>query len=106
MPGFLLNAASTVLCAHGGQAKPSMPMPRVMVDGKPVVVQPAPHVVSACSFVVSGAPMPCVMAQWVMGASRVTVMGQPVLLADSKAVCPPNGTPVNIIAGQSKVQGM
>jgi hypothetical protein len=33
MPGFLLHVGATVLCAHGGQATPTAPNPRVMVSG-------------------------------------------------------------------------
>ena len=29
MPGFLLHVGATVLCAHGGQAQPTVPNPRV-----------------------------------------------------------------------------
>ncbi len=106
MPGFLLHAGSTVLCAHGGQAKSPAPVPRVTVMGQPVVTQPVPYVVSGCPNVPGGLPTPCVAAQWVVAAARVKVMGQPVLLADSTAMCLPNGTPVNIVPAQTRVQGM
>ena len=36
MPGPLLHLGATVLCAHGGQATPSAPVPRVQVSGQPV----------------------------------------------------------------------
>jgi hypothetical protein len=49
--------------------------------------------------------MPCVTAQWVTGATRVLVGGQPVLLQDSQAVCTPNGTGVNVVVTQMRVQG-
>jgi len=77
-----------------------------MLGGQPVVTQAAPHMVAGCSFQVSGAPVPCVVAQWVSAATRVTAMGQPVLVADSSAVCAPNGTPVNIVPVQSRVTAM
>ncbi|NJK52395.1 MAG: hypothetical protein HC936_05405, partial [Leptolyngbyaceae cyanobacterium SU_3_3] len=48
MPGFLLNVGSTVMCAHGGQAKPTMPVPRVRAMGLPVTVQPPPYVIAGC----------------------------------------------------------
>ena len=35
MPGFLLHVGATVLCAHGGQAQPTAPNPRVLVSGQP-----------------------------------------------------------------------
>ena len=38
MPGFLLHVGATVLCAHGGQAQPTVPNPRVTVSGQPIVM--------------------------------------------------------------------
>ena len=106
MPGFLLHAGATILCAHGGQVQATVPSPRVRVSGQPIVMQPNPHTVAGCPFNVSGAPMPCVVAQWVVGAVRVRSMGMPVLLQDSQAVCAPNGTPVSISVTQVRVKGM
>ena len=107
MPGFLLHAGATVLCAHGGQAQPTAPNPRVTVSGQPIVMQLAPYVVASCPFTVPpGVPMPCVTAQWVSGATRVTSNGTPVLLIDSQAICVPNGTPLLITVTQTRVTGM
>jgi hypothetical protein len=105
MPGFVLHQGATVLCAHGGQAQATAPNPRVRVGGQMVVTQAAPHTVAGCVFNVSGAPSPCVTAQWMVGALRVRVGGQPVLLQDSQATCIPNGTPVNIVVTQVRVKG-
>lgn len=106
MPGFLLHQGATVLCLHGGQAQATMPNPRVRVAGQPVVTQPAPHTVAGCPFTTpSGAPLPCVTAQWVTGATRVRAGGQPVLLQDSQAVCVPNGTGVTVAVTQPRVRG-
>jgi len=105
MPGFILHVGATVLCTHGGQAQPTTPNPRVRVGGQPVVTQVAPYTVAGCPFNVSGAPVPCVTAQWVTGALRVRAGGQPLLLQDSQAICAPNGTPVNIVMTQVRVKG-
>jgi hypothetical protein len=105
MPGFLLHVGATVICAHGGQAQPTAPNPRVTVGGMPTVTMAAPYVVAGCAFNVSGAPSPCVTAQWVVAATRVTSNGQPLLLQDSQAICAPNGTPVSILATQARVTG-
>jgi hypothetical protein len=107
MPGFLLHLGATVLCAHGGQAQPTVTNPRVIVNGQPIVTQPSPHTVAGCPFTTpAGNPMPCVTGQWVSGATRVSSNGMPVLLFDSQAVCTPNGTPLIIIATQTRVTGM
>ena len=93
-------------CAHAGQAQPTVTNPRVMVSGQPIVTLPAPFMVAGCPFNVSGAPSPCITAQWVSAATRVTSNGMPVLLFDSQAVCAPNGTPVLILSTQTRVTGM
>lgn len=105
MAGFLLHANATVLCLHGGTASSIAPDARVRVSGQPIVTQPIPHSVAGCPFNVSGGPVPCVLALWTSAAVRVTANGFPVLLQDSQAVCIPNGTPVNIVATQTRVKG-
>lgn len=106
MPGHLLHAGATVLCAHGGQATPTAPSPRVRVSGRPVTTLSGPYAVAGCPFNVSGSPVPCVTAQWTVGATRVRSGGAPVLLQDSQAVCAPNGTPVTIAVTQVRVKGV
>lgn len=107
MPGFLLHLGATVQCAHAGQAQPTSPNPRVLVSGQPIVMQPAPYAIAGCPFTTPvGAPMPCVTAQWVSAATRVMSNGMPVLLLDSQAICAPNGTPLLIVATQTRVTGM
>jgi hypothetical protein len=48
---------------------------------------------------------PCVTAQFVMGATRVTAGGEPVLLQDSQSICTPTGTPLTVSVTQTKVKG-
>ena len=57
MPGFVLHVGATVMCAHGGQAQPTAPNPRVLVSGQPITTMTAPYVVAGCPFNVSGAPV-------------------------------------------------
>lgn len=106
MPGPLLHVGATVMCAHGGQAQPTAPNPRVLVSGQPIVTQLAPYAIAGCPFNVSGSPVPCVTAQWVSAATRVMSNGAPVLLLDSQAICTPNGTPLIITVTQMRVTGM
>ena len=107
MPGFLLHLGATVMCAHAGQAQPTSPNPRVLVSGQPIVMQPAPYVIAGCPFLTPGGnPLPCVTANWIIGALRVTSNGMPVLLLDSQAICVPNGTPLLITVTQTRVTGM
>ena len=51
MPGPVLHLGATVLCAHGGQATPTAPNPRVMVSGQPVATIAAPYAIAGCPFV-------------------------------------------------------
>jgi hypothetical protein len=105
MPGYLLHVGATVLCAHGGQAQPTSPFPRVTVGGQPVVTQAAPYAVAGCTLVPPPIP-PCVTAQWVTGAMRVKAGGLPVLLQDSQSICAPTGTPLTVVMTQFRVKGM
>ena len=104
MPGFLLHVGATVLCSHGGQAQPAVPNPRVLASGQPIVSITSPYVVAGCAFPpASGGP--CVSAQYVTAAVRITSMGQPVLLLDSQAICAPTGTPLIAVVVQPRVLG-
>jgi hypothetical protein len=105
MPGFLLHVGATVMCSHGGQAMPTVPNPRVLVSGQPIVTQPAPYVVAGCPFVPPGGNGPCVTGQWVVGATRVFASGQPALVQSSQAICAPTGTPLIILVTQMRVIG-
>lgn len=91
-----------MLCAHGGSATPTMPTARVRVTGQAVTTMADIYSVAGCSLA-PPSEKPCVTATWIVGASRVRVGGSPVLLADSQAVCAPNGLPVIITATQLRV---
>lgn len=104
MPGPVLHVGATVLCAHGGQAQPTVPNPRVTVSGQPVVTLATAYVVAGCGFPpASGGP--CATAQWVVGATRVTSNGQPLLIQTGQAVCVPTGTPLFPVVVQARVVG-
>jgi hypothetical protein len=103
MPGPILHLGATVLCSHGGQATPTTPSPRVMVMGMPITTIAAPYVVAGCAFVPPAGNGPCVTAQWLMGAARVTSLGQPVAILTGVAICAPTGTPVIPVSSQTRV---
>ena len=107
MPGFLLHLGATVLCAHAGQAMPTVVNPRVTVSGQPTVTLASPYVVAGCALPPPPAANgPCVTAQFVSSATRITSNGQPLLLLDSQAICAPTGTPLLIVVTQTRVSGM
>jgi len=104
MPGFLAHVGAQVLCAHGGQATPTAPNPRVLVSTQPTVLITAPYAVVGCALP-PNAGGPCVTAQWITasGTTRVTSFGQPLLVQTSQATCVPTGTPLQITATQTRV---
>src|SRR6185503_8153019 len=107
MPGPLLHVGATVLCSHGGQAQPTVPNPRVLVSSQPTVTLTAPYVVAGCALPPPPAANgPCVTAQWLVGTTRVTSNGQPLLVQSSQAICAPTGTPLIIAVTQVRVSAM
>ncbi len=107
MPGFIIHVGASVLCSHGGQAQATAPNPRVMVSGQPSVTLAAPWLVAGCALPPPPAANgPCITAQFVTAATRVTSNGQPLLLFDSQAICAPTGTPLLIVASQMRVTAM
>lgn len=79
-----------------------MPNPRVLVSGQPTVTMAAPWVVAGCPFA-TASPQPCLTGTYMTAATRVTSLGQPLLLFDSQAVTAPNGVPLLAIASQTRV---
>lgn len=107
MPGFLLHVGAQVLCSHAGQATPTVPNPRVTMNGQPTVLMTPPYVVAGCTLPPPPtANGPCVTAQWVSGTTRVTSNGQPLLVQSSQAICAPTGTPLLIVATQTRVSAL
>lgn len=107
MPGFLLHVGASVLCSHAGQAQATVSNPRVLVSGQPTVALSGPWMVAGCVLPPPpGANGPCVTAQFVSSATRVTSSGQPLLCQDSQAICAPTGTPLLIVACQARVSAM
>jgi hypothetical protein len=107
MPGLLLHVGAVVQCTHAGIAQPVAFNPQVSVSGQAIVTMSNTYSVAGCTFpaMTTGAP-PCATAQWVTAATRVTSLGQPVLLQDSQSICAPTGTPLLIISTQPRVSGM
>jgi hypothetical protein len=102
MSGFLLHVGATVLCAHGGQAMPTVPNPRVTLTGQPSATIAAPYSIAGCAFPPQ-AGGPCVTGQWVLGTLRVTSNGQPLVVQSGTAVCAPTGTPMTPVVQQMRV---
>ncbi|MEJ2862573.1 hypothetical protein [Actinomycetospora flava] len=102
MPAPLVAQADTVICVHGGQARPGGANPRVLVAGSPVVVVPTPWLVAGCALPPS-AGGPCAGATWTSGTVRVRASGQPLVLRGGAATCAPTGTPLVVSLTQPRV---
>lgn len=104
MPGPILQSGAQVLCAHGGQATPTTPSPRVSLGGQPAVTMASSWTIAGCTLppppVANG---PCVTAQFVAASTRVTAGGQPVVLLNSQSICAPTGTPLQPVSCQTRV---
>lgn len=107
MPGFLLHVGATVICTHAGQAQAMVPNPRVLVSGQPTVALSGPWMIAGCALPPPPAANgPCITAQFTSSATRVTSNGQPLLCQDSQAICAPTGTPLVIVACQTRASAM
>ena len=102
MGGLLLTSEATVLCSHGGRAFAASSNPRVTVSGLPTVLLGAPWTVAGCPLVPPPLP-PCVAAQWITGAMRVTSMGQPLAISTGEGMSFPAGTPLICVGAQTRV---
>jgi hypothetical protein len=87
MPGYLLHQGITITCPHGGSGQLTPSGTNVTVGGQAVAVVSDQTTISGCAFNISGAPSPCVLVQWLMPATRVTVGGTPALVSSSVALC-------------------
>lgn len=102
MPGFLIQQGATVLCAHGGQATATVPSPAITLDGMPAIALSAPWMVAGCPLVPPPVP-PCVTAQWVVGTTRVTSYGQPLVIDAGAALTAPSAAPLLPVVTQVRV---
>lgn len=102
MPGFLIQQGATVMCAHGGQAMPTVPSPAVTLDGMPASTLTAPWMVAGCPGVPPPVP-PCVTAQWMVGTVRVTSFGQPLVINTGVALTAPGAVPLLPVVTQVRV---
>jgi hypothetical protein len=106
MPGALLHIGANITCSHAGQATPVATNPRVLVGGQAVVPSTSTYGIVGCTL--SPPPTangPCVTAQYITSATRVSASGVPVLLVDSQALCAPTGTPLLPLMTQTRVIG-
>jgi hypothetical protein len=81
---------------------PTVPSERVMVSAMPIATIAAPYSIAGCAFTPPEGNGPCVTAQWIVGALRVTSEGQPVAILTGTATCVPTGTPLLPVTAQTR----
>jgi hypothetical protein len=107
MPDFLVQLGAQVICAHGGQATPTVTNPRVLLSGMPSVLVTSTYVITGCAIPLAPETSgPCVTGQWLTGTTRVLSNNQPMLCRSSNSVCVPTGTPMVVTSAQTRVLGI
>ena len=103
MPGPILTIAATITCPHGGKVSIAPGGARVTIAGQPVATMTDQYPIAGCPFQIpigtGTKPQPCIKVQYTVPATRVTVMGAPVVLATSAGLCQsaehiPQGAPI------------
>lgn len=88
MPGPIYHVGATATCPHGGQVSTVSSNLRVQVMGAAAATMADKSLVAGCAFTLpSTTPSPCLTVKWLVPATRVKVMGQPVLLQTSSSQC-------------------
>ncbi|HVJ02561.1 MAG TPA: hypothetical protein VM662_10280 [Sphingomonas sp.] len=104
MPGALVQFGAQVKCTHAGMATATAPNPRVTLGGAPSILITSPMAVAGCAMPPPpNGNGPCMTGQWTSGTTRVTSNGQPLVVQSSTSICVPTGTPLLIIAAQTRV---
>jgi hypothetical protein len=107
VPGPLYHVGATAMCPHAGPISTVSSNVRVLVSGMPVATIADTSLVAGCVFSTPAGPHPCIRVQWLVGAVRVLINGQPPLLQTSTGLClapdqAPQGPPL-IVATQVRV---
>jgi hypothetical protein len=103
---FLLHQQARGECSHHATAAPIAGNPRVKLGGQPVLTTLSQLAITACPNKLGSSPFPCLVAVYAAGATRVKVMGAPVLLDTSKPTNLPTAATTTIKTTQSRVKGI
>jgi hypothetical protein len=101
MGAFAVQMGATVICAHAGQAMPTVPSTRVLLGNQPAITLSSPWTVAGCGL--TGSAPPCATAQFVVGTIRVTANGTPLVIQTGTSTCVPTGTPLQVLVTQLRV---
>lgn len=106
----LFHVGASAICPHAGMVNTISTNTRVLVSSMQVATMSDTFLVAGCIFNINGMPHPCVTLQFLVPATRVKVMGQPVILQTSASVAKaadqaPQG-PASMLVVQPRVQGL
>jgi hypothetical protein len=107
VPGPLFHVGAAAICPHAGPVTTISSNVRVLASAMPVATVADTFVVAGCVFTVGTKPQPCVLARWLVPATRVLVNGQPAVLQTSTGLCfsaeqAPQGPPT-VLSTQPRV---
>ena len=111
LPGPVLTIAAAITCPHGGKVSIAPGAARVTILGQPAATMTDQYLVAGCPFQIpigtGTKPQPCIKTQYTVPATRVKVLGSPVVLATSAGICLsaeqiPQGPPI-VAAVQPRV---
>lgn len=106
MPGPLFHVGAVALCPHGGSVTTISSDTRVFVSGMPVATLADQYLVAGCPLNIAGAPVPCLLVQWITTATRVLVNGVPPITALSTGLTIPIPGPPIIVTTQLRVSAL
>lgn len=87
MPGHPLHVGAVVSCPHQGKATPATSQPRVRVAGQAVTTAASSYLIAGCTLAGQTPPHPCTSIRWTAPATRVRVMGSPLLIDGPGGIC-------------------
>ena len=80
MPGFPLTVTTSLSCFHQAPATVPPSQQAVSIMGGLVATMSGQIAVAGCPFAPGGVAQPCVTIKWSQPSTKVTIMGQPLLL--------------------------
>jgi len=87
MAGFILTAASVMICPHGGSIQAITSNTQVTIFGVPVLRSLDTFLVAGCPFFIGTKPSPCLTVQWIVADVRGTAVGGATLSQSSIGLC-------------------
>jgi hypothetical protein len=87
MPGPVMHVGAIFTCMHVAPATVQSFNTRVFVSGLAAATAMDVYSVKGCMFTLPGPkPSPCLVIEWQAPATRVTINGQPAILATSVGI--------------------